>query len=334
MPENVSDGKLGEAPPPGSPVEEIAAFLTLGYGLPDGYYVSRVIRHGGRAGTGLTVLIRPPGDGVPLRIHYERETDCLQWQTLAGRAAADTRGLTRGRLITSQKAALAMYEALCSVADHFEAVDQNGQTWEWVQHLRRFAAMVPGAPNDYWALRRLQDHDYSKSLVLNPPRDDAGKPQRPVPLLLHTEGAGERYITARQMAVFLRYDLGVEDAGSDDQILTRLERIGGERIEAQEWDRPGRDREHKVTLVLYRLPDPDGGTSERVPACPSASAVSQRVPVLNAYARVRNSAPWVAVGHMDTSTRTTKRRPRRGQRGARTYDGCVGLERAGPGREG
>ncbi len=67
------------------------------------------------------------------------------------------------------------------------------------------------------------------------------------------------YITARHMAVFLRHDLGVEDAGDDDRIITRLERIGGERIEAQEWDRSGRDREHKVTLVLYRLPDPDEG---------------------------------------------------------------------------
>lgn len=250
-------GKLGEAPPPNEPVETILAFLTLGYGLPDGYYVCRVVRHGGRAGTGLTVLIRPPGDGELLRIHYERESDCLKWQTLAGRAAADTRGITRGRLVTSQKAALGMYEALCSVADHFEAADQDGQTWEWVQYLKRFAAVLPGAPTDYWALRRLQDHDYSKSLVQNPPRDDANKPQRPVPALLRTEGTDELYITARHMAVFLRYDLGVEDAGSDDQILTRLRRIGGERIDVQEWDRPGRDRQHKIRLVLYRLPDPD-----------------------------------------------------------------------------
>ena len=60
-------GKLGEAPPPGSPVETIPAFLTLGYGLTGGHYVSRVVRHGGRAGTGLTVFIRPPGDGRSCR---------------------------------------------------------------------------------------------------------------------------------------------------------------------------------------------------------------------------------------------------------------------------
>ena len=256
--ENAPDSKLGEAPAPNDPVELIQAFLTRGYGLPDGYYVSRVIRHGGRAGTGLTVLIRPPGDGEPLRIYYERETDCLNWQKLAGRAAADTRGLTRGKLITSQKAALAMYEALCSIADHFEGADQDGQTWEWVQYLERAAARIPGAPNDYRSLKRLQDHEYSKNLVQNPPVDGKGKPMRLTPALLHTEATDELYISARQMAVFLRYDLGVEDAGSDDQILTRLERIGGGRVDTQQWDSTGRDRKDKVRLVLYRLPDPDG----------------------------------------------------------------------------
>jgi len=250
-------GKLGDTPKPTAPIELIAAFLGRGYGVPRGYRVSRVVRHGGRAGTGLSVFITPPGDGAVLRIHYDRESDCWNHVKLRAQAASNTKGLTRGALISGPKAALAMYEALCSMADHFDAVDQDGQTWEWIQHLRRFALMLPGAPNDYWALRRLQDHDYSKSLVQNPPRDEWGKPQRPIPALLHTEATGELYVTARHMAVFLRYDLGVEDAGSDDQILTRLERIGGERVDAQEWDRPGRDRTHKIRLVLYRLPDPD-----------------------------------------------------------------------------
>lgn len=247
-------GKLGEAPRHDAPVEMIRAFLTLGYGLPDGYYVSRVVRHGGRAGTGLEVFICAPGGGE-LRIGYERETDCLKWQTLAGRAAADTRGLTRGRLISTQKAALAMYEAMCSLADNFEAADHRKQTGEWVQHLKRVAATVPGEPDKYWSLRRLQEWDYSKRLVEHPPLDKNGKPQRPIPALLSTE-AGDLYITARQMAVFLRYDLGVEDAGSDDRIVTRLTEIGGERLEAEQWDSTGRDRKHHIILVLYRLPDP------------------------------------------------------------------------------
>ena len=163
--------KLGNAPPPDGPVQDILAFLTRGYGLRDGHYVSRVVRHGGRAGTGLTVYVSPPGNGGDLQIHYEREKDCYSWQTLAGRAAADTRGLTRGRLISSQKAALAMYEAMCSVAEHFDAADLDGQTWEWMAQLRRVGAVTSGSLETYVSLKRLQDHDYSRRLVQDPPRD-------------------------------------------------------------------------------------------------------------------------------------------------------------------
>jgi hypothetical protein len=249
--------KLGEAPPHESSMEMIAAFLTLGYGLPDGYYVSRVVRHGGRAGTGIGVFIAPPGDGDEIRIHYERESDCMSHTKLRAQAAADTRGLTRAWRINSQKAAGAMYEAMCSMADNFKAADQRGQTWEWVQQLRRVAEVTIGRRDSYWALRRLQDHDYSKSLVQDPPRDKWGKPERPIPILLHDDTTGDHYITARHMAVFLRYDLGVEDAGSDDRILTRLSDIGGERVETDEWDSTTRERVHRVRLVLYRLPNED-----------------------------------------------------------------------------
>jgi hypothetical protein len=251
-------GKLGEAPSPDAPVETIAAFLTLGYGLPEGYYVSRVVRHGGRAGTGVSVFIAPPSDGDELRIHYERESDCMSHTKLRAQAAADTRGLTRASRINSPKAAGAMYEAMCSMADNFKAADQRGQTWEWVQQLRRVADVKTGRPDSYWALRRLQDHDYSKTLVRDPPRDAKGKPQRPIPALMHDDTTGHYYVTARHMAVFLRHDLGVEDAGSDDRILTRLSEIGGERVFADEWDSPTRERAHRVRLVLYRLPDEDG----------------------------------------------------------------------------
>src|SRR5918911_299259 len=95
------DTKLERAPAPDSPVEMIAAFLTLGYGLPDGYYVSRVVRYGGRAGTGLALFITPPGNGRELRINYERESDCTHPVTLRAQAAADTNGLTRAHRVTS-----------------------------------------------------------------------------------------------------------------------------------------------------------------------------------------------------------------------------------------
>jgi hypothetical protein len=79
----------------------IAAFLTLEYRLPEGYCVSLVVRHGGRAGTGLSVFIAPPGDSQELRINYERGSERTSPMKLRSQAVADTNGLTRAHRITS-----------------------------------------------------------------------------------------------------------------------------------------------------------------------------------------------------------------------------------------
>ena len=93
---------------------------------------------------------RPDGVHPPAR-RRRRAADQLrarvglhQPDRLRAQAAADTKGLTRAWRINSPKAALAMYEAMCSLADHFEAADQRGQTWEWVQQLQRVAAITTG----------------------------------------------------------------------------------------------------------------------------------------------------------------------------------------------
>src|SRR5689334_5855533 len=82
------------------------------------------------------------------------------------------------------------------------------------------AAVTSGTVTSYQSLRRLQEHDYSKRLVQNPPTDRFGEPVRPIPLLLHDTETDRMYVTARHMAVFLRYELGIGDVGSDDQIVT------------------------------------------------------------------------------------------------------------------
>jgi hypothetical protein len=263
-------GKLGEVPRSGAPVKRLAAFLARGYGLPGGYEVSRVVRMGGRTATGLTVFISPPG-GAEIRIAYDRESDCTNHVKLRAQAAADTKGLTRASRISSPKAALAMYEVLCSMAENFELADRRGDTWEWIQQLHKIAATTSGTISSYRSLRRLQEHEYSKRAVQTVLTDKFGQPlideesglprRAAIPLLLFDIETGYTYATARHMAVFLRYDLGVEDAGSDDRILTRLIEIGGARVLAEQWDSTGRDRKHKVRLVLYRLPEeaPDEG---------------------------------------------------------------------------
>jgi hypothetical protein len=147
-----------------APIAEQRTFVRRGYGLPAGYEVDRVVRHGGRGGTALDVFIKPPGEGGVSRIRYAREDDCQNPARLRGRAAADTRGLTRGHLITSPKTAQAMFEVLCSLADTFEAMDETAEVWEWIQHLLRTAGRTSGdCPDDNGpgnsGLKRLQEHD-------------------------------------------------------------------------------------------------------------------------------------------------------------------------------
>jgi hypothetical protein len=132
---------LGPAPAHGAPIGELRDYLARAYGLPDGYVVERVIRHGGRPGTALTVHIRAPGADKELVIRYDEERQCRKPESLRGQAAADTDGLTRGSLITA-KTAMDAYEALCALADTFDRVDAGAHTWEWVQQLLVVAEVI------------------------------------------------------------------------------------------------------------------------------------------------------------------------------------------------
>jgi hypothetical protein len=105
-------------------------------------------------------------------------------------------------------------------------------------------------PYRYDALAALRGHRYGRRIVLNPPTDGSGRPIYAVPAVLVDRDDGERYVTARHLAVFLRYDLGVE-ALSEDALLSRMRQIGGERRVVERWNV---DRTRKLRLVLYRLP--------------------------------------------------------------------------------
>jgi hypothetical protein len=245
-----SSQKLGPAPPADSPIGEFRRYLERAYGLPDGYVVERVIRHGGRATTALTVHIRPPGGGKELVIRYDEERHCRSAEALRGQAAADTDGLTRSDLIIG-KTAMSVYEALCALADTYSKMDVKALTWEWVQQLVASSEVITGLglgrDRRYDALKALKDHRYSKELVQTP-----NVPAVPV-VLIDADDDGARYVTARHLAVFVRFQLGV-DVLSDDNLMSRMVEIGGQRRQLEQWNV---DRTHKVRLVLYRLPEDD-----------------------------------------------------------------------------
>ena len=205
-----------------------------------------------------TCSSRPPGGGRVLRIRYPREDDCTNPTKLRSRATAETRGLTRGHLITSQKAALAMFEVLCSLADTFEAMDETAEVWEWIQHLLRAAGRTRGdCPDDngpgYHGLKRLQEHDYTQAARHRPAARRRGDAIRPFPMLFEDDQTGDLYVPARHLAVFLKYEVGVDKVDAD-RIQSWLDEVGGKRCEVERWDRTDRQREDHVKLVLYRLP--------------------------------------------------------------------------------
>lgn len=249
---------LGPAPAHDRPIGEVREYLAAAYGLPDGYGVERVVRYGGRQGTALTVHVRAPGGVKPLVIRYDEERMCRDAGLLRAVAAASTDGLTRGDLITT-KSAPSVYEALCALSDAYERMDVKGQTWEWVQELLARGAGVTGCTlnpaqpeSRFLALAKLKRFSYSKSTVEHPGYTKDGKPIPSVPPLLVDSEDDSRWVTARHLCVFVRFDLGVDV--KEDAVFSRiLELPGGKRQQVEQWS-PDRSQKHR--LVLYRLPDP------------------------------------------------------------------------------
>ena len=258
--EPLADGKrLGPAPAADRPVLEIRAFVERAYGLPAGYRVGEVRRHGGRDDSTLTVEILPPGDGRALVIRYDEERLCRNAETLRGHAARDTNGLTRGDLIVG-KGAPAVYEALCTLAAVYDREDPCDLTHEWIQCLRSAGERLTGHTLDregrYAALSALQRWPYARGLVLAAQaaqaRGDPFSTPHPPILVVDPKHGGGEYVTNRHLGVFVRHEMGAEKT-TDSKAAGRVIEIGGSRHSLQAWNV---DRNDKKRLVLIRLPDP------------------------------------------------------------------------------
>jgi hypothetical protein len=250
---------LGHAPAHDRPEHEHRAFVARAYGLPAGYRIGRVTRHGGNDDNALTVEISPPGDGASIVIRYDEERLCRNAETLRGQAARDTDGLTRGGLIVG-KAAQAVYEALCTLAAAYDRDDQRWRAEEWVQELRAACKPIAGHSLErgrcYDALRVLQRQRYTKGVVesanaATAAGEDHKTPQPPV--LLDESDDGREHIANSHLGVFIRYQLNEAERLSDSKIAGLIVEIGGARRRLQAWNV---SRSHKVSLVLIRLPDP------------------------------------------------------------------------------
>ena len=212
---------LGSAPPHGSEVGIVRAFVARGYGIPAGYRIGEVHRHGGLDDTALTVEIVPPGEGKPILIRYDEERLCRHPESLRGQAARDTDGLTRGDLIVG-KAAQAMYEALCSLAAIYDRTDPRQLTSEWVQELRAACNPLPGFTLErgarHEALQALRQQPYTRGAVQaaqvaqvrDPDYTPALKPRPPVLVIPAAEGRKlhGHFVACGHLGVFVRHELG------------------------------------------------------------------------------------------------------------------------------
>ena len=174
---------------------------------------------------------------------------------LRAQAAFDTKGLTRGSRIKSQKAAGSMYEAMCSMADNSRPPGPISA-----------GSVEVGSPSPMGSRRSPgQPQDGSRGAVAAPgPRlleePGAGPATRPRRQAAATDpaaaaGRGDRLLRHRPShGGVLRYDLGVEDAGSDDRILSRLSEIGRQRLAADASGSTARARPPN-SAGAPRLPD-------------------------------------------------------------------------------
>ena len=250
------------APPPDAPVRDLAAFIGRGYGLPDGYRVARVVRYGGRAGTGLAVFIQPPGEGAEIRIRYAREEDCTIPGKLRARAAADTRGLDPRRPYQQPEGRRWRCTRRCA---------------RWPTHSRpptRTArhgngrSSSTGAPRLRRRDRRLPVGSGGSRITTTP--SALSRIRRPTRIASRSSRCRCCSSTGRPAVhhrpphgVFLRYDLGVETPA-----LTIGSSVGSSRSAGNASrpavGQPGADRADKVVLVLYRLPRHDHGSGDGV----------------------------------------------------------------------
>ena len=261
---NDKKGPLGSAPPHGSEVGIVRAFVARGYGIPAGYRIGEVHRHGGLDDTALTVEIVPPGEGKPILIRYDEERLCRNPESLRGQAARDTDGLTRGDLIVG-KAAQAMYEALCSLAAIYDRTDPRQLTWEWVQELRAACNPLPGFTLErgarYEALQALRQQPYTRGAVQaaqvaqvrDPDYTPALKPRPPVLVVPAAEGRKlhGHFVACGHLGVFVRSRTRCRPA----------HRLQGRRPGRRDRRRPPPDCRNgaptagtRSTLVLVRLP--------------------------------------------------------------------------------
>lgn len=222
---------------------EVAAGLSLVYGLPDGAPLERVEVFGRRADAPTHLHLR---DGTVIRLELG---DLLDNRRLALALGAQTNGRARPDLKKSEALRAAYFDLLALAVMHEEA-DETGEVDEWIG---RFLATTGGQTIDvdladgasrYEALGMLQRAHYL-------PQSSS------VPIVLR-DPSGELLARASDLLAFVREVGGARDM-SAQRLGPRLLAAGYGRRLLEQW-KPGADRrsypKRKVTVYVL-TPDPE-----------------------------------------------------------------------------
>lgn len=249
-------------PPHGAPVATLQTWLAHSFGLPPGYITGAVERFGSAPDAPMTMEVIGPEGAATHKVRWAEQRDAQTARGLRSQASADTNGLTRADFISGPKAALAVYEVLCSLAAALEDAGEVEQVREWISRLRAAAVRVDHDDLDrgggrYRGLKSIKSWKYDRETIRAHAADrasgraDAGT--RPRPLVLHVE-RGEHvgdWISCSHLGLFLRYEMGAERM-TDARAAALIVEAGGHREEFQAWND---GRTDKATRVLVRLPD-------------------------------------------------------------------------------
>lgn len=248
-----------EFPGDGASDPQRERWLEWAFSVPKGSRVGEVIRYGADDVTPMTVEVVPPGNGKPRIVRFEEERQAANHGTLRRALVRD--GDLRAEHITSAKVAGDAYYLLCKLARVVGSNDPQDKVREWCDGYREDAerhacSLAKGDLHE--TLDRLRRYPYSKRQInLWLAAQERGEfAQEPRPPLFEDSKGGE-WTSITHLATYIRWGRDQPGVIDNTALSGLVVELGGEKWVAQGWDATTRQRQHKITTVLVRLPPVD-----------------------------------------------------------------------------
>lgn len=231
-------------------LRDIRHYLTTGAGLPRGWSVDLVDRHGPHPSDPMTVLINVAGQNRPVRVRFEAAREASKPGALRSTFMEATRGMARMRY--PKPAQASDYHAmLCALAHVSEDRSIADETTDWLQEYVETAVVLTldlDAEHRYdtlMALRRRGEFDTRRVRAWISGTLAEGQQH-----VVIVDGDDRCWVRASELVTWVRHMRGVSIA--QHALDARLAEVDVERVPLEV------DNRHKgfgkVRLILYRFP--------------------------------------------------------------------------------